>query len=313
MTLRIIQLVLTARNAPVVSKLVDCLRWKYKVYSTGLESASNMQLLVGYLRWKFRLISTGLWSAASDDVFTWVFTELLEQSSYTVGGMERYSGWVVVRIATRNVLNLKDQDWRNQALLRAHPSNAVKLLVLVNWQLVLPSGSLLTFVLLLVVKKGVADLNYPTAHKFNIGANRSTLSTTYLMEMSTMGSGPLVNITRRTTTLGYHYLTRKNGQSFVELGKEVLSFEDKCLLMVNQILNVLAWIDYLRWKFKLFPTLLWSVQSLFGIYNIQVEDKLVEHKWRPTKPQQNLKWQLQVVGSQHCQLAMEKSKLSCLN
>lgn len=46
------------------------------------------------------------------------------------------------------------------------------------------------------------------------------------------------------------------------------SFGAKCLLMVIQILNVWAWLDYLRWKFKIFPHVLWSLDIVSWIYKI---------------------------------------------
>lgn len=82
--------------------------------------------------------------------------------------------------------------------------------------------------------------------------------------------------------------------------EKVFSFEAKHLLMVIQIPHMLVWLDYRRWKFKFFSTVLWSVESFSGIYDVQGVQQLVEHERRPTKLQQNFKWQVQAVPFQSC-------------
>ncbi|KAI3851213.1 hypothetical protein MKW92_018093, partial [Papaver armeniacum] len=103
-------------------------------------------------------------------------------------------------------------------------------------------------------------------------------------------------------------ISQGNGQLISGLGVVVLKsfpgkvfgFEAKHLLMVIQIPHMFAWLDYLRWKFKFFSTVLWSMESVSGVYDVQGVKKLVEHKRRPTKLQQNVKWQVQGMLLQSC-------------
>lgn len=55
--------------------------------------------------------------------------------------------------------------------------------------------------------------------------------------------------------------TRLAVEGLNDLTRELYSFGAKCLLVVIQIPKVLAWLDYLKWKFKLFSTGWWSVEN----------------------------------------------------
>lgn len=116
-----------------------------------------------------------------------------------------------------------------------------------------------------------------------------------------------------------HNITQENSQLISGLGVEVFKvfkeefrFEDKYLLKMIQIFHVFVWLDYLRWKFKLFPTVLRNVESVDWIYDIQVVEKLVEHEWRTTKLQQNFRLKLHVVPSQHCNPSLAKGNVQAL-
>lgn len=84
-----------------------------------------------------------------------------------------------------------------------------------------------------------------------------------------------------------------------------------CLLMVIQILNVWEWLDYLRWKFKIFSHVLWNLESVSWSYVIQLVE-LVDQEWRLTKLRKNIKCQLHVVPAQHCNQAFSKGNVHAL-
>ncbi|XP_026414917.1 uncharacterized protein LOC113310440 [Papaver somniferum] len=75
---------------------------------------------------------------------------------------------------------------------------------------------------------------------------------------------------------------------------------------VAAILHMMMWLDYLKWKFKFFSTVLWSVEGASEIYDVQGIKQLVEHERMSTKLQQNFKWQVHVVPFQSCTLTKAK-------
>lgn len=143
--------------------------------------------------------------------------------------------------------------------------------------------------------------------------------TTFTVLVSKEG-GEIMNILLQAHVIPYkdedreHCISQRDGQLISGLRAEVLigltgnvfSFATQCLLMVSRNLKVLAWLAYLRWKFKLLSTVLWYVESVSWIYNIQVVEQLMEHEWRLTKLQQNLKWQLHALPAQQCNPATTK-------
>ncbi|RZC74777.1 hypothetical protein C5167_050260 [Papaver somniferum] len=218
-----------------VCKLLDKWLQQGTVSMVQVNTSSDCNNEAGVVRDFFDQLHRNRWSFCDSLIMQqslriYAVARQYAEPNSTVCGME-CSDWAeslvlrVERLVGIDIcieITLEDQEWRKQALLCAQSSIAGRLVILLKWQLVLTSGAYLNCVLLLVVYERVADIHCPTAHKFHTGADRGTFSTAYLGEMSTRGSGPLVDLKRSTPTLC-------DGQFLVRLGSAVFKAMTKCV------------------------------------------------------------------------------------